>query len=1234
MTRRFALIAWPLLALVAWGCGDDNTVSDAGVVDAALEADGGVQCTADLDCEDGLFCNGAETCFRGLCIIGAPVECSDGIACTVDYCDELADACVSSARDNDGDGVGDISCTDGAGAPLGEDCDDADPNRFPGAVEICDAMNVDEDCDPTTFGTQDIDGDGFVSSRCCNVDGAGMNCGTDCDDTRVNVNMTATEACDGVDNDCNGEVDDGVLQSGYQDQDRDGWGDDALPMMACPGAVGFATQGADCDNTDPARNPGQVEVCDVMDNDCDLDVDEDAVAVPWYADVDADGFGDPDSFTVSCAPVAGAVLLGTDCDDAAAAVNPAAVELCDAIDNDCSGTADFPIPGRVNDFEDDDGDGVADVACGGALGIDCDDTNPATGATSSSELCDGQDNDCDGEVDENVMLQTLYRDIDGDGYGSDVSGSFTGCGSPAGYSARGGDCADSNPNVFPGAVETCNALDDDCNGVVDDDPTMPGGACPCPAGFEDCDGIISNGCETYVRADVDHCGGCNIPCTRANGVGVCTNGICVLGGCDDGFFSCDFIGMNGCETDLSSDINNCGYCGERCDTFGVASNRCTGGACVIDSCQVGFEDCNSDPYDGCETQTDSDILNCGGCGLSCGDATTSGASCAGGSCIFSCRPEFLDCDGLASNGCEEPVVSDLNCGACGNSCPVGSTCVDDPSYGGILCQYPQDVACPAGTLDCNHDAFDGCEVTVSQVSCGCPGDAATNCNLSGSATGDVYACSVDDRFSAHCAATACSTSSTLCGDTCADTDYDVNHCGGCDAPCGVGELCSMGVCVLDCGTSTAQDCDGGGVCDDDTTSDPQHCGFCGNVCLGGVCSAGLCEPPRELTRGVSHACARYSSGTVVCWGDNSSGQLGEGSTGARLGEFVPVSFPATVAAGAVGDHMGSAIAAGPTRTCAIVEENDTTVAVYCWGDGVGTPAKVSGFPVGSIPLSVSVGTNHACALTDVDTTGTGTWEARVYCWGANGFGQLGTGDNLSSVSAQAVQTSGGTDFIGVYPVAPGEATISAGGDFTCAVDASLMDAFCWGLGTGGQLGNGGSVSSTVPVETFIPGAGVIEVQAGPEFACARGSAGLFCWGSNAYNQITNTVTASYNSPQMMTLPTLVTSVVDLAVGDRSVCFLGFAGANNIYCRGANDSANLNPSSVTNPLLDFQLVSSGPPDGISNWYGLAEGTRGAFGCAWSTGGVGSEIWCWGENGSGQVNPGHLFVSGTDFTFLSI
>ncbi len=196
------------------------------------------------------------------CVAGAP-------ACAT-MCDEAARSCGSACigePDADGDGAIRADCG-------GLDCDDADPDRFSGNTEVCDVAGHDEDCDPTTVGETDADGDGFVSAACCNAVGAEITCGPDCDDARPSSRPTASEACNTIDDDCDGLVDEDVAMTFYVDADGDGFGDETMPVLACALGAGHAVSGGDCDDTQRARNPGVPEACNAIDDDCDAIVDE------------------------------------------------------------------------------------------------------------------------------------------------------------------------------------------------------------------------------------------------------------------------------------------------------------------------------------------------------------------------------------------------------------------------------------------------------------------------------------------------------------------------------------------------------------------------------------------------------------------------------------------------------------------------------------------------------------------------------------------------------------------------------------------------------------------------------------------------------------------------------------------------------------------------------------------------------------------------------------------------
>ncbi len=309
----------------------------------------------------------------------------------------------------------------------------------------------------------DTDGDGFGDAAapsvvCGPLPGGFATVAGDCDDTNAAINPSATEVCNGVDDNCVGGIDEGLaLNTYYLDNDGDGYGQTSMTNMTCAATApaGYATLSGDCDDANAAINPGAPEVCNGIDDNCVGGADDGLTFTTYYLDTDGDGYGDAAMTTSSCAGAApaGYAALDGDCDEANAAINPGATEIPgNSIDEDCDG-----FDGAV----DLDGDGVFNTT-------DCDDNNAAV-YPGAPEVCNGIDDDCDGMIDEGLTLNTFYIDNDGDGYGTMMM-TQTSCSAtaPAGYATLSGDCDDANAAINPGAPEACNTIDDNCDGNIDE----------------------------------------------------------------------------------------------------------------------------------------------------------------------------------------------------------------------------------------------------------------------------------------------------------------------------------------------------------------------------------------------------------------------------------------------------------------------------------------------------------------------------------------------------------------------------------------------------------------------------------------------------------------------------------------------------------------------------------------------------------------------------------------------
>ncbi len=566
-------------------------------------------------------------------------------------------------------------------------------------AEVCDG--IDNDCDGLI---DNADVDLLGTGDACTCDGVAMTCAdgavfgvcqgglTVClsDEIQCKSNVAPSpEVCDGLDNNCNNAVDDDPTDAGAPCDGPD--------SDLCQEGVEVCDMGTlVCDdNTGP-----NLEVCDGADNDCD--------GIPDNNLTDEGGV---------CGTDVGECQSGTEVCDTGRLVcqgetGPSG-ELCDALDNDCDGVIDdTPTDvgvqcGTTNVGECDFGLTICNsgtLECAGEVG-------PVP------ETCDTKDNDCNGAIDDNPI------DI-GQPCGSDVGvckPGLTIC-TPTGPVCSG---------ETGGSAELCNRLDDDCNGVIDDNPTDVGGVCgetqgicepgnlACIDGAPQCIGGVSGGTETCNGLD-DDCDGMTDEGVLCEG-GECKDGTCSAP-CAPGEFPCpiglvcqnDFCVTDACygivcPSEANGDRNVCdgGTCVPVCNTITCSGDqvcRPSDGACVPNTCEF-LDNCTDSQLckiDECVDnpcfevtcpeaefcRSGSCIKSCGGVACAVGEVCQDGA-CEPTGCTTDC-PDGTKCD-ADSDACIDDPCTRIDCDK-GQVCDPGpGTCVDDPCFG---------VTCPDGQT-CN-----------------------------------------------------------------------------------------------------------------------------------------------------------------------------------------------------------------------------------------------------------------------------------------------------------------------------------------------------------------------------------------------------------------------------------------------------------------------------------------------------------------------------------------------------
>lgn len=303
-------------------------------------------------CDDGAANSDVnpDACRSG-CVVAT---CGDGVRDSGEQCDEPGsafctascervetDVCEPCLDDDDcgGELDGCVALEDGENCGLDCDVDAECPDGFACRLANSSAGAPIRHCVPVSgvcVSCYDPDRDGF---------GTGVDCaGSDCDQTEASIRPGAVELCDGVDNDCDGAVDEGnPMQDWWLDLDGDGFGEAGSTRRSdCRRLEGFATNDADCNDRNRLVYEGAFELCDSVDNDCDGRVDDGAVATEFWPDSDGDGFGSRVLASQrSCTPISGWVTNRTDCDDGRSDVSPGDPEICsNLLDDDCDGAPD------------------------------------------------------------------------------------------------------------------------------------------------------------------------------------------------------------------------------------------------------------------------------------------------------------------------------------------------------------------------------------------------------------------------------------------------------------------------------------------------------------------------------------------------------------------------------------------------------------------------------------------------------------------------------------------------------------------------------------------------------------------------------------------------------------------------------------------------------------------------------------------------------------------------------
>jgi len=681
----------------------------------------------DDDCDGEIDEGFADTDEDGIADCMENDKDGDGLADGVDNCPGVFNP---KQEDHDFDNFGD-SCDaddDNDKVPDGTDCAPLDDEVYPEAEEICDGK--DNDCNYLVDeGFVDTDGDGWRDCVDDDDDNDGVGDGLDCDPTDGEVYPDAGELCDGKDNNCNNDIDEGFV-----DTDEDGTMDCVDDDLDGDGVANID------DNCPTDTNEAQDDFDqDGLGDQCDLDADGDSIPDAndnclelkntGQSDLDVDGQGD------ACDVDLDGDDVGNDADN------------CPLVAN--GGQEDLDEDGTGDACEmDKDGDGTPD-------GMDCAPLD-AQVHPDADEVCDGKDNDCNYVVDEG------YPDSDGDGWKDCLDGDDDGDGA-----VDEEDCQPLNAAIGPGAVEKCDSVDNDCDDAIDEDlGSLACGKGECFHTVESCIGGVGQSCDPFAGIAEEVCDGKDNDC---DGLTDEDQGklSCGLGICAHEVLACTAGESSECDPLAGAGVESCDGLDNDCDgktDEGLGSLSCGQGLCFhqITAC-VGGEEQVCNPFQGAQPEVCDGVDNdCDGdedeglgtvlCGT--GACEHEMDYCQGGK-VAPCNPfsgavpEVCD---LADNDCDGLIDEDLGTTSCGlGECQQQvANCVDgvpaecDPLAGAV------EELCDGKDNDCDGDVDEGFDDT--------DGDETPDCMDSdddGDGDPDLNDCAPLDATISHLASEVC-----------------------------------------------------------------------------------------------------------------------------------------------------------------------------------------------------------------------------------------------------------------------------------------------------------------------------------------------------------------------------------------------------------------------------------------------------------------------------------------------